>query len=63
MNTWDTMREAISEARRVEAAANQYASQMANMLRGRLRHCAQADLEALKKELRDYNIHTGAWKI
>lgn len=61
-NAWDSLRQALSDAREVNRAADHYASQMAGMLRGRLRACDLNDLAALKKELRDYNIHTGKWK-
>lgn len=61
-NAFDTMREALAQARQAQAAADNYANGMANMLRGRLRHVSGGVLADLKKELRDFNIRTGEWK-
>ena len=61
-SAWDTMRDAMAEARAIFNSANQYAAQMAMMIRGRLRECSADDLRAIKRELRDFNIHTGEWK-
>jgi len=56
------MREAVSEARQTMRAADQQASAMASILRGRLRHVPNYVLDDLKRELRDYNMNTGKWK-
>lgn len=61
-NHFDTMRAAMDEARQVQAAADSQANKMANMLRGRLRKVGSYNLAALKRELRDFNMHTGEWK-
>ncbi len=61
-NAFDTMRAAIDEATRVQRAADEQAHAMARMLRGRLRHVGAGILSELKRELRDFNIHTGEWK-
>lgn len=61
-NAFDTMRAAVAEARATMNAADKMATQIAPLLRGRLRQCASWDLKALKRELRDFNIHTGTWK-
>ena len=58
---WD-MKSAISDARETLNAADNVACQIAPLLQGRLRHCYTSDVEALKRELRDFNIHTGKWK-
>ncbi len=58
---WE-MKRTINEARSTLENANKVAREIAPLLRGRLRYCNHSDLAALKKELRDYNIHTGAWK-
>jgi hypothetical protein len=62
MNAWDAVAQAMREAREANRACDQYARQMASLIRGRLRSCDTSDLAAIKKELRDYNIHTGKWK-
>ena len=62
MNAWDVMRDAFREARLVESAADEQVDLMAEMLRGRLRKCNTDRLAALKRELRDFNMHTGQWK-
>lgn len=61
-NAYDEMRAGMAEARSYMKAADQYANQMADMLKGRLRNCSAYHLAALKKELRDFNMHTGQWK-
>jgi hypothetical protein len=64
MNKFDEMRGAVAEAKQTLAAADSVAGEMASLLVGRLR-CATVrswDLKRLKKELRDFNIHTGTWK-
>lgn len=61
-NPWDLMRAAMNEARRVMNAADEYADQAARICVGRLRRVDAGTLRALKRELRDFNIHTGEWK-
>lgn len=61
-NPWDELRAGLNQARELERATEHYASQMARMLRGKLHHCTSYDLEALKKELADYNMHTMKWR-
>ena len=56
------MRRQISAARNTLENADQVAGSIAILLPGRLRHCSSTVLEKLKKELKDYNIHTGQWK-
>jgi hypothetical protein len=42
---------------------NLMATELAELLTGRLRHVQWSpSLIALKKELRKFNIHTGSWK-
>ncbi len=52
--------EAEAEIRRVDSSVGD----MAALITGRLRKSGASPyvLEALKRELRDYNIHTGLWK-
>lgn len=61
-NAFDTMRAAVAEAEHVNQAANEQAGAMARIIRGRLRHVSSYTLCELKRELRDFNIHTGQWK-
>lgn len=61
-NAFDTMRAAVREARAVENAANEHANAMAWIIKGRLRHVSADALREMKRELRDFNIHTGEWK-
>ncbi len=61
---WEELDEAVCEAQQTLNLADDHVRSMAKMVIGRLQ---QADvrnsvLTALKKELRDYNIHTGKWK-
>jgi hypothetical protein len=63
MNKFDEMRAAVSEARHTFSAADSVAASMADILRGRLRNNVPAHtLRALKKELRDFDMHRGRWK-
>lgn len=57
-----SMKRTINEAHSTLRNADRIASEVAPLLRGRLRHCNHLDIAALKKELRDYNIHTYTWK-
>ncbi len=61
-NPYDDMRAAVESARATFRAADNAADAMANTLRGRLRHVSGWQLAQLKRELRDFNIHTGRWK-
>jgi len=62
-NKFDEMAEAIDDARTLLRAADANVRKMADMVAGRLRvgNVSNSTLTALKKELRDYNIHTGTW--
>lgn len=63
MNQFDLMRDSMREAEATIRAADMVSSQMARMLVGRLRKVQhRGALEALKRELRDYNMQTGQWK-
>jgi len=56
VNKFDEMREAMQEAEDTLRAA-------ARLLSGRMRKVNSSYLIAqLKRELRDFNIHTGKWK-
>lgn len=62
MNAFDQMREAINNAKSVQDAARNNASQMADLLVGNLAHCRAGTLRKLKQELARYNMHTGTWR-
>lgn len=65
MTTYE-MEQAIKQAEQTFRAADNNATAMARMLKGRLRKVEVGwngeVLAALKRELRDYNIHTRTWK-
>lgn len=61
-NKFDLMRAAMSEARQTMRAADNQANAMADMLDGRLRKVNPRYLAKLKKQLKDFNAHTGRWK-
>lgn len=61
-NPFDEMRAAVDRAREVKRAVESQSHAMACLLVGNLRHCYPGVLSTLKKELRDFNIHTGTWK-
>lgn len=58
------MENAVDDARRTLAQADRAAARMAGMLRGRLRtgDIPSYVLRDLKRELANFNMHTGEWK-
>lgn len=62
MNAFDEMRAAVQQAEQTLKAADHVASNMAGMLRGRLRNVPEWHLRALKKELQQFNAVTCKWK-
>lgn len=62
MNVFDQMRSAVSEAESTLLAADMVSDRIAKILVGRLRHCNWQQLDALKRELKNYNARTGEWK-
>jgi hypothetical protein len=61
-NAWDEVRNALSEARSVMRAADENANDMAEILKGRLRHVHPYKLAVLKRELRDFDLRVKEWK-
>ncbi len=59
------MIDAVNAAENDINRVNSLTNQMAGLCAGRLRKGAVScdTLASLKRELRDYNIHTGGWKI
>lgn len=61
-NPFDETRSAVRNAKAQLEAADEVAGTMAGLLVGRLTKVWSVDtLAALKRELRDFNIHTGKW--
>lgn len=59
------MEKSLREAEQTLRAADNCASEMARLLKGRLRKVNdwnQSTLKALKKELSQFNANTGKWK-
>jgi len=61
-NPFTAMQEAIAQSRQLNRAIEQNSYALGYLLRGNLRYCSRRDLVAMKKELADYNMHTGKWK-
>lgn len=61
-NKFDEMRQAVQEAEYTLRAADNVTAQMGRLIQSRLRQCDTSTLEEMKRELRDFNIHTGQWK-
>lgn len=62
--TWNEMRQAVNEARATLNAAKRFIDEMADMVAGNLRSgdVSARTLTKLKRELRDWNIHTNTWR-
>ncbi len=65
MNIED-VRQAVTEAKSAFYLADQNTEAMVGLIVGRLHHVksyrGRRALSDLKRELRDFNIHTGEWK-
>jgi len=62
MSRYTEMRDAVEDANTTLRAADRCANDLAYLLRGRLRHVSGTNLEALKRELKNFNMHTYLWK-
>lgn len=63
MNCFDEMRRAVESAEMQLRAADRASTDMARLLRGRLRKVDSPHVLAeLKRELKDFNIQTKEWK-
>lgn len=67
-NAFDEVERALQQARMVNTACDQQTGAMAMMIAGRLHNIGdkyqhREALIALKKELRDFNMVTGCWKL
>lgn len=56
------MHDAVNDARQTLRKVADVSNKMADMLVGNLRHANDSTAARLKKELADYNIHTGRWR-
>lgn len=61
-NPFDEIEAAVHNARMLNRAVDRQANNLADLLAGRLKNVSEYHLKKLKKELRDFNIHTGRWK-
>ena len=61
-NPFDEMRRAINQARAINNAADNAANSIVDLLDGRLRQVSPYRLAKIKKQLRDFNMHTKEWK-
>ncbi len=61
---WIEMDDAIRDARATVERADLFVGQMAKIISGRLRtgSIGWNTLDELKRELRNWNMHTGKWK-
>ncbi|KWT89295.1 MULTISPECIES: hypothetical protein [unclassified Variovorax] len=62
---WNDFRQAVDEAKTTIDQGDNAARQLAKLMRGRLRIAAvdPGILADLKRELRDFDITTGKWKV
>lgn len=63
-NAFDDVRRAVWQAGQWQKAVDSQTATMLHLCKHRIRASGASNetLAALKKELRDYNIHTGKWK-
>ena len=60
-NIADAIRNMLSEMRSIQHAVESNGDTMLELLDGRLRGLSSFRLAKLKKQLRDFNPHTGRW--
>ncbi len=61
-NPWETISEALRQAREARSAVDQYANQMANLIVPSLRSVDRHTLAQLKRELRLFDAKTLKWR-
>jgi hypothetical protein len=61
-NPWDDIRAALAATRETDMAVRNNAKAMGDLLVGKLRHVSNDTAARMKRELADFNIHTGKWK-
>jgi len=57
----ESIRELISDSRRLKNAIDLNANILAELLEGNLRNVSTWRLKKLKRELQTFNAHTGKW--
>ena len=63
-NPFDDIRRAVNDASQQLRAADETATDLAKLLDGRLHRVNSSyTLGKLKRQLKDFNIHTGKWKV
>ena len=62
LNVFDTVLAMKRRSEQVQNEMKHSAATMARLLQGNLRHVPSHVLTNLKRELRDFNMHTGSWK-
>lgn len=62
-NAFDAIRVAVQAARVLNQSVDNQANALADLLDGRLRHVTSYRLKKLKAQLREFNAHTGEWKV
>lgn len=60
--TYDEAQKVLEVARSSMVQADRIGGDIAALLHGRLRHVPSYHLKRLKRELRDFNIHTEKWR-
>jgi len=58
-NPFDEITRALDQARSVQRVCDRASGDLARILRGQLKFVPDYILKDLKRELRDFNIHTG----
>jgi len=59
--TYDEAIEAINDARRTLNKADELVRNLGNLMPGRLKLMNYSTLKKLKRELKNFNMHTGQW--
>lgn len=61
-NPFDAVRSAVGEAKMLHRAVKEQVDSMIELIDGNLRNASPYRLKRLKRELHDFNAHTGGWK-
>jgi len=59
--TYDEAIEAINDAKRTLNKADELVKNLGHLMPGRLKLMSYSTLKKLKKELKNFNMHTGQW--
>jgi hypothetical protein len=61
-NPFDSMRDAVSQARELNRAVDAQVNALVDLLEGRLEQVSKYRLQRLKRQLHRFNASTGEWK-